>query len=50
MWKVTFTQKGYVVGVFYNKAATRQEAIESAMCCCVNSYDSARAEWLDDAA
>ena len=44
MWKVTFTYRGYVAGIFYNYAATECEAIGCAELHCCARWDNARAE------
>ena len=44
MWRVTFTYRGYIAGVFYNRAATECEAIDCAAMYCGARWDTARAE------
>ena len=44
MWEVTFTYRGYIAGVFYNRAATECEAIDCAALHCSARWDTARAE------
>lgn len=44
MLKITFTYRGYITGVFYNRAATECEAIAWAALYCSDSWDTAQAE------
>ena len=44
MWKITFTYRGYIAGVFYNRAATECEAIVYAELYCSARWDTARTE------
>ena len=38
MWKITFLHGDFVVGVFFNRAATEAQALESARLQCVNKH------------
>ena len=46
-YKVTFTYRGYVAGVFYNKSASESEAIESAKMYVNNKWTKVRAELVE---
>ena len=48
MWKVTFTFKGYIAGVFYNSAMSAEAAIEAANLYCIATWNTVRAEWVPD--
>ena len=43
-YKVTFTYKGYIAGVFYNESQNETEAIESAKLYIINKWTKVRAE------
>lgn len=44
MYQVTFTQNGYVAGVWNNQSESEEEAIESAKLYQQNEYDHVYAE------
>lgn len=44
MYKVTFSYKGYVAGVYFNSANNKKQAKELAVMQCSNKYDSVRVE------
>ena len=46
-WKITFTYKGYIAGIYYNNCDTAEGAISSAECHIVNDYTDVRAERAD---
>ena len=43
-YKVTFTHRGYIVAVIYNKSESEKDAIESAKFYVAERYTKARAE------
>ena len=47
MFKVTFSNKGYVAGVFFNQTKSAEAAIDLAKLSQVGLYDSAHAEDMD---
>ena len=47
-YKVTFTYRGYVAGVFYHTGASEKDAIESAKLFMSNKWTKVRAEIVCD--
>jgi hypothetical protein len=47
-YKVTFTYRGYIAGVFYNNSENEKDAIESAKWYMSNKWTKVRAELITD--
>jgi len=47
-YKVTFTYKGYIAGVFYNNSENEKDAIDSAKLYICNKWTKVSAELITD--
>jgi len=47
-YKVTFTYKGYIAGVFYNNSENEKDAIDSAKWYMPNKWTKVSAELVND--
>lgn len=48
MWKITFSHKGYIVAVIYNRCCNATNAIDLASLSVCTYWDTVRAELVDD--